>query len=465
MKDPQPEQSQNDLDIQITDIDETGVPVPATESSRPSLPPRSPSYRKWQLPLTAAFIILTILIILATTPPARNLVTNVFIGPIPSPTPTLAPGIDLFYFQGSPSWGQLSIDGHSIPHLPVIQKEPPLRLSRGPHLLTWQAAPFLPQRCTLSVPPTYGDNCPLPDTINIGRNLFAWVIKFSLALDSLPDQQRFSLISVAQVAVNAQPLTDTIRPGELYALPPQNPSCKSGPQAPICYAIARQPLTATLNLQLDTNAAVDEPCTDALSEAGCFIQNQNCHLFCTVPSAGQEWEVLVPVQVTWTFATLNGHILEAEVPDSSPSSFETGPQGFESFIPLRISWDGSSWHATTNVDMHGSAYSNPACTATLLEIQSLEPPPDATGEAVYPQWQYASNANLAAGCLAEGTIQPPAGITPTPTNTPPFVIYCLHRFGVLLAVNSTAQRAWGLPLANPYEQTLAHQLATDIGSS
>lgn len=41
-----------------------------------------------------------------------------------------------------------------------------------------------------------------------------------------------------------------------------------------------------------------------------------------------------------------------------------------------------------------------------------------------------------------------------------FVAYCLHRFGVLLAANDAAGRAWLYrPRADAYEQGLARQLA------
>ena len=464
MKDAESEQSQGDQEIEVSDIDKPGTAVPVSEPSHAALRPRSLARRRWQLELTAALVILIVLVILATTAPARNLVVSVFIRPTPSPTPTLAPGVDLFYFQGSPSWGQLSIDGHLVAHLPIMQKEPPLRLSRGLHVLTWRAKPFLTQRCTVSVPPSSTDSCSLRETVNLGPDLSAWVIRFSVALDSLPDEQRVALVQVAQAALDAQLLTDTVRPGEQYVLPPQDPACKSASEGPLCYAVAKQPLKATLSWQLDTNAALDEPCVGPTSGSGCFIQSQNCHLFCTVSSAEQEWNVLVPVRVMWAFSTFDGYVLEREVPDSSLSNYyATGATVDEALMPLRITWDGLSWHAVNNIDAHGSAYSNPVCTATQLEVQSLEPPVDASGEPVYLQWQFASSPIPAAGCLAEGTPQIPEGITPTPTHAPPFIVFCLHRFGVLLAVNDAAQRAWGLPLVDAYEQGLARQWATGMG--
>lgn len=470
MKDAESEQSQGDLDIEVTDIDEPGAAVPVSESSHAVHRPRFSPHRRWQLALTAALVILTVLVILATTAPARKLVVGVFIRPTPGPTPTLVPGVDLFYVQGSPSWGQLSLDGHLVAHLPVIQSEPPLRLSRGHHVLAWQAEPFLTQRCTVSVPPRYGDSCLLHETVDLGADLFAWVIRFAVSLDLLPDEQRVALVQVAQAALDAQHLTDTVRPGELYVLAPQDPACKSAPGEPMCYAVAKQPLKATLRWQLDTDAGLGEPCASPETGSGCIIQGQNCHLFCTsstaASSAGREWDVAAPVRVMWAFATFDGRVLEHKVPDNSLSDFAIGAAVDEALMPLRFTWDGLAWHAAPDIDVHSSGYSNPVCSAAQFEVQSLEPPADASGEPVYLQWQFVSSPVLAAGCLAEGTPQSPEEITPTPTHTPPFIAYCLHRFGVLLAVNDAAQRAWPyLPRADAYEQGLARQLATGRGES
>ena len=469
MKDAESEQSQDDLDSEVTDLDEPNASVPGSESSHAVLRPRFSPRRRWQLALTAALVILTALVILATTAPARNLVVGVFIRPTPSPTPTLVPGVDLFYVQGSPSWGQLSIDGHLVAHLPIIQSEPPLRLSRGHHVLAWQAEPFLTQRCTVSVPPRYADSCTLNETANLGSGLLAWVIRFSVALDLLPNEQRVALVQVAQAAIDAQHLTDTVRPGERYVLAPQDPACKSASGEPLCYAVARQPLKAMLSWQLDTNAALGDPCANPKPGSGCIIQGQNCHLFCTgstaVSSAGREWDVVAPVRARWAFATLDGRVLEHGVPDSSLSDAATGAAVDEALMPLRITWDGLAWHVETDIDMQSSGYSNPVCTAAQFEVQSLEPPADASGEPVYLQWQFASSSVPAAGCLAEGIPQSLAGMTPTPTHAPPFLATCLHRFGVLLAVNDAAQRAWGLPRADAYEQGLARQWATGRGAS
>ncbi len=139
----------------------------------------------------------------------------------------------------------------------------------------------------------------------------------------------------------------------------------------------------------------------------------------------------------------------------------------ESLISLRITWDSLGWHVIvpTGTSVQDSSFLNPTCASTQDEVGPLEPPADANGP-VYLQWQFASGTLPATGCLAVGTPQQNAGITPTPTYSPPLVVYCLHRFGVLLAANDLAHRSWPyLPLADTYEQRLAQQLAALVGGS
>ena len=76
------------------------------------------------------------------------------------------------------------------------------------------------------------DTCFLDEIAQVNSALSAWIITFSVSLAALPNEQRTSLIQTAQTALDAQQLTDTVRPGELYVLAPQNPACKSAPGEP-----------------------------------------------------------------------------------------------------------------------------------------------------------------------------------------------------------------------------------------
>jgi len=472
MSDVEHEQPQDDATVEITGIDDlSGVAadsktVSSTKLLRSGLEPGfAPRRHRLQLVVTAGIVVLALLVILGSTAPVRELVSGVFIRPAPTPVPTLAPGADLFYVEGNPPWGQLSIDGHALAHLPRISHDPPLRLARGRHVLVWKADPFLSSRCTVSVPPSYiTDTCGYHQAVQLDSGLSAYIITFSVSLTSIPTDQRAALIQATRAALDAQQSTAIVQPGELYALSPNDPKCKYAPGQPLCYATAKQPLKATLSFQLDANEASDEPCIDP-EPPSCTFSYQNCHLFCpgldSGSSAAQVWDVFAPVRPLWKVATMDGQVLERDIPDNSLWDFATGQTIDESLVPLRITWDSLGWHVTVSHDASASdaGFFDPACAAAQDEVQFFEPPVDA-GQVIYPQWQYASGSVPAVGCIALGSPQPNPGTTPTPSSSQAAVAYCLHRFGVNLTANALAQRYWPyLPVADAREQLLAQQLA------
>lgn len=482
MSDAENQHPQEDSKIEIADINNLGDIAAdsgdgTSSSAQPpgvELEPRfSPRQRRLQMIITASIVVLAVLVILGSTASVRELVRGVFVRPAPTPVPTLAPGADLFYVQGSPPWGHLTIDGHEVAHLPQISVDPPLRLSRGQHTLVWQAEPFQAQSCTVSIPSRYAmDTCSYKATAQLNSGLIAWLITFSVSLATLPGEQRTALIQVARAAIDTQQSTDTVQPGELYALSPQDPACKPSFPEPLCYVTAKQPMKATLSFQLDTDAAANEAC--AGPQPGCTFVYQNCHLFCTGSAAespaSQQWDVFAAVRVAWEFATLDGRILARDVPDDSLWDSAFGQVNDESLMLLRITWDSLGWHVTSPSDasVQNAGFLNPICGAAQVGVQLLvlQPPADASGTPVYPQWQFASGPLPAAGCLAVGTPQENAFTTPTPSTSPLLTAYCLHRFGVFLAANDIAHRFWpSLPVADAYEQGLAHQFAALIGGS
>jgi hypothetical protein len=465
MSDVEHKQPQDDATVEITDIDGLdGVTADSkmVSSTKPQRSPvEPPAHRhRLQLVVTAGIVVLALLIILGSTAPVRELVSGVFIRPAPTPTPTLAPGVDLFYVQGNPPWGQLSIDGKAVAHVPRIGLDPPLRLARGRHVLVWKADPFLSLRCTVSVPGSYAtDTCRYNQSVHMYSGLFVYIITFSVSLASLAAGQRTALVQAAQAALDVQQSTDIVQPGELHVLAANDPKCRDAPGQPLCYATAKQPLKATLSFQLDTDAVSNALC--ASPELGCTFMYQNCHLFCPYDfeSSAPEWDVYAPVRPLWQFATLDGRVLAHDVPDNSLWDFATGQVTDESLVPLRITWDSLGWHVTVSHDASGSdaGFFDPACAAAQDEVQQfLYPPADASGM----QWQYASGSVPAAGCIALVSPQPNPGTTPTPSSSQAAVAYCLHRFGVNLAANALAQRYWPyLPVADTHEQLLAQQLA------
>jgi hypothetical protein len=462
------EQSPNDFEVEINDLN---PPEKAAQRAQPSPIARRPR-RRLLLILLNSLLILAVILIVGNTTSVRNLVGSIFFHSTPRPTLLIAPNEDLYYVRASPPWGRLFIDGR-LTSVPIIGSDPPLRLAPGRHRLTWQAAPFLPQTCFISIPNNFAtDTCQYNETVEFGSQ-FAGVILFTETLATLPITQRNALLQATQSALDALQSTDTVQRGEHYTLASNDPRCKNTPQNQ-CSATATQPLQATLSFRLDTNENSNELCIDP-QPGPCTLFVQDCHLFCTgsfsTPANTQEWDVFAPVKTLWTFATMSGQVLARNVPDNSSWDYATGETMDESLVPLRITWDGAGWHVAVPADLSSrafgySGYFDPVCAAAVEKLNSLSPPVDAKGEAVDLQWSFASGPLRASGCLAAGTLLPNGLFTPTPTHAPQAVIFCLHRFGVLLLVNSALPITnWSLPYADHYEQQLARQLISLLPTS
>src|SRR5271165_6253904 len=107
--------------------------------------------------------VLAIFMVLAFSPSLRGQAIGVIFGPVPSATPAIFNGTDNLYVLANVPWGTVTLDDKLIAHLPVPKHDPPLRLARGVHTFTWQAAPFAPQSCIYSVPGRDSDTCQLID--------------------------------------------------------------------------------------------------------------------------------------------------------------------------------------------------------------------------------------------------------------------------------------------------------------
>lgn len=480
------EQPQDD-DVEIVDLDaleeaeakgttratiKTDMSKNTSLASVPPPPRRSALRSRWtarqrvfQLVVIACVTLLLLSLFLGSFTSTHSIVSGLLhLKPTMQPSPQGAS--DLFYVQGSPSWGQLFIDGRRMARVPVLGVDRPLRLSRGSHLLRWQANPFQPLSCTVSIPFLLGaDTCLYNEAVPVGANSSAWIITFSSTLENLPQNLRASLIQTAQAALDSQQTVETVQPGELYALSPSQ-ACKPSVTAVYCLATARQPLKATLSFHLDTVASQNATCSSFGLGNSCIFQRQDCHRFCTVPAqllhAGSvlpsDWNVFAVVRSSWTYALPDGRVIARNQPDS----FLDYEEGNEYFVALQITWNGSAWGVTV---LHGSLLSNPTCTEAENEVETG----GFLGNAKIPfaiNWNVASGATQAAGCVVVASPAENTDTTPFPSTQPLPGLYCLHRFGVLLAANALAHRYWPyLPVADPYEQHLARNLAILVAES
>lgn len=454
--------SPEDRDLQIVDLPDAGSNTHVRRAlSFPSwlTSPQSPRQRRHRLVTFITLSCIALLIILASTPAVRNLASGLIarVTALPTPTPTLPSEETEFYVQGDPPWGHLAINGRLLSAVPAPGAAVPLHLSPGHYTLQWQAAPFTPQTCSLSVPPDYAsDTCVDNSVIQVSNGASVSIISFEVSLDNLPAQQRIALVTAAQTALNGAQSRTIVRPGERYALPA---SCSASQPLPGqlsgCFGVAHQPLSATLHFQLDTDAVANASCASPEPQQPCSFSSQNCHLFCGGFSP-PAWNVLAPVRDLFTFTLPDGHVVVQDVPDNLSE---------ESLLSLQITWDQAGWHVSPQLDGAQSFFGLPTCEPLALNTNLLGDPqvttPSLSLESL--QFSYAVGSSLADGCVAVATDHPLSSGTPTPSSPPAQSAYLLYRFGIILAANSTAHRYWPyLPVADPYEQQLAAHVVQHV---
>lgn len=409
--------------------------------------------RRMHLIVTIGVVILALALLFSSSPGVRGLL-------IPPPSPTLVPGVNLFYVQLQPTWGKISVDGRALARLPVIGKDAPLQLAAGRHVLRWIVPPFITQSCTVSVPPSQNDTCSYNATQALSDGLSAWVVKFSASLAMLSDEQRASLIRVAQAALDMSDTTTMVQPGEMYSVQFQNEP----------YSVATAPLRATLRFVLDANSNSPGSCIIGGHDTGqgCFYVGQDCRLFCSDPPfpiysgppavptpSGSTWNVLAAIYPTWNYTTLSGRKVAVAQSDDVG---EIGRDDDEFLQPLSISWSGASWRVTARVS-DTNRFENPICGTAQDETQSASLLSRQLPANISIQWYDVDEPLYAAGCVALMVIIQGHPKTVSPSTYTVTLAYFLHRFGVLLAANPMAHRLVpSLPIANTADQRLAVQI-------
>jgi hypothetical protein len=417
----------------------------------------TPRQRLRRLAVAGSAVLLALLILIAAVPGLGAGAGSWLASFVPKPTATLPPGTDRFYFIASIPDIQLSLDGHLV-SLPRIGTDPPLVLARGPHRLAWQAAPFLPQSCLLSVPFGLNDTCgtPIPVPVPLLRraSVMASLVLLRESLATLSASHQRAVIAAIQHALLTS--TSDIEPGDHYALA----------------QVATQPLRGTLEYQLDTSIAFGTGDVCALASQApnvppyvtCTPNSAACGV-CTIPapvlaSAGaavapSSWYVFTFASLSYTISTLGGQTLIANGPISQGGLAEPVFN-----LLLALTWDGTAWHAQPFL---GSAYaallqrlnasaafSTPLFYPSKLADMSCAAMPDFFSSNSPPHTltaMFLGATNPSDGCLA---------IQPVPSGAGTQTAYYLYRFGGLVAVNDVAQRQQSLwPPASAHERQLA----------
>ncbi|PWT78642.1 MAG: hypothetical protein C5B60_00855 [Chloroflexi bacterium] len=451
--------------VEVSDLHEKSAAAsPSVGDTRRSQLTLTPRQRMQRLAVAGGSVVLALLILVTAVPGLRTGARSLLAGFVPTPTATLPPGTDRFYFIASVPNIQLSIDGRPVSHLPRIGTDLPLVLARGRHHIYWKGAPFLPQSCVLSVPFGISDNCGTPVPVLPSTPQGSFSASMVLLRESLVTLSTSQQSAVAAVIQNALPnSTSGIQPGDHYAVA----------------QVATQPLRGTLVFQLATSNAFGT--SDFGTGDACGLSSQSPYIVCnfaanpcavcTIPApalastgvavAPSSWYVVTFAGLSYTISTLTGHTLIANGP-ISPG----GLAGAIFPILIALTWDGAAWHAQPFL---GPAYdallARLDASAAISSTQTVYPSPYFAnlGCAAMPDffsangillsnspYTFIGTSNPADGCLA---------IESVPSTSGTEKAYYLYRFGGLIAVNDLAHRlAPSWPIASAHERQIAAAL-------
>jgi hypothetical protein len=448
-----------------------------------------------------AAVLLALLVVFAGLPALRQDALALLIASTPTPTLRSLPGADTFYFLATPPWVTVLVDGRPLDPVPVVDEQPaplapvsaygfdtptptrglvpnahsaPVKLARGVHTLEWRGAPFLTQRCTLPVPvpllssPRGNEGCvfaPSP-----GSPL-GYLVQWRESLATVPPEQRAALRAAIKAGLAAASATAGIQAGEPYLAPGLPPAGSRVVYADYRIVYAAAPLRASLRFTPDTASTWLDPCAvpGGLLQP-CRFPGQDCRHLCTAPQAlaplasGTDhvtWIVGAPLQAAWQLTRTHGLVSVPDLP---------GPGPVASLALLRVTWDGTSWHAAplfghaAGAPVTDDATCAPArdwLTSTRTIRSPVQGPLVLQGPLVPASRldvgiAYVAGPDPTDGCFV--SVDPSSfAVAPVPPIVQPATF--LLRFGVLVAVNAAAhQLAPQLPVADAPEQAIARQL-------
>jgi hypothetical protein len=449
VNEPKSNEAGDDFAAEMSDMRAAGA-----DPLRPPAPPRSPlapalgaRQRATRAGRILVVVVLALACVLATFPIVRADVRRWLLGP--PAAAIIAPASDTLYLLPNAPGVAVTLDGHHLYGSHTLESAQPLRLISGRHILTWQGAPFMSQRCIISVPHVQTDTCRLTSYAGRGPHGATPVIltihETRFTMDS---QLAFQLLMALQSALDASVHDAMVRTGEVYysAAPGF-----FGEMTP-----ATQPLTARLQFDLLTQSIPPEPCEVARDVQPCRFLGQNCAMFCTLPAQDvngprprDEWDVAAMVGASWAYTTADGASIFAPVRELN--------LGF-ALAFFRVRWVGGQWSAQA-VFGHASGIPSADDTMCLPARGWLFQGP---AHQIFQQpsrysARYSASADPTDGCVAEIVDhQAASGAAGSASDPARF----LARFGAIVAVNDAALALWpGLPLADDVERALAQRLS------
>lgn len=397
---------------------------------------RSPRQR-WALGGVALAMVLIALVVIGGLGPLGSVLASLRARIAPVSVTRTVPHDDLLYLDADLPGASVTLDGAAV-RLPRIGRDAPLRLTPGPHLLAWQAAPFAPQQCRVWAPPEPSrETCafaPLPAFLP-HASVAVRVALLTENLTTLASTQQTRLLDALRQSLPSAGIT--AHTGEQYL------SERTG--RTFVAAEMRATLRFTLDVAgSDANASACQIGLQISYDGNCFVGGRNCHLLCTVPWQARtgaepgEWEVFGLVRLAWEYAsTKDGRTQTQTQPiDVAGAAISDHLVAFR----VRYSPTASRWQATAllgpaapSVPVDGfPVQDDPACAAAQDTIFG-----DAGASLPYAKVQFFSGTNPAQGCV----------ILATPVGASAYTQEYLMRFGVIVPVDAEARAA--LPTIAP----------------
>lgn len=391
--------------------------------------------------LSAGMVALALVGLLALTQPDPWAAVGAYLHlPTATPTPTIPLGGSIFFVQHEVPWGKLTVDGQPNTATDLAeaaylaQTEFSFILSRGKHTVVYEAPPFTTLKCTVSVPASSKDTCPLATPTAEGRQYVmgaARVIELGATLDHLPTAPRAALDAAARAAVAVTTKPARVAAGERYM------------GADGMVQTAAQDMRATLFREAWSGPPLD-------SAGGCVF------LCGTETGASSDtWLLAAEVREGYRYTAPDGQIV-AEGPLALPLEPEKqGPALLAESVSLQVGWNGA-WQ----VSLDPMALPLPqdetnklplSCVAGVLRLEAQLFGGASAGQ-LPPLLRPLPAANPADGCIV--------GVEDIGANgavTDQIVL--LYRFGLLLATDDASHARFpDLPMATAAEQALAHQI-------
>ncbi|HLZ24502.1 MAG TPA: hypothetical protein VKQ30_20500 [Ktedonobacterales bacterium] len=423
----------DEFEIEITpldaadDGDTSGPRWTSIEPARSPFAPHLTQRGKLMRGATAWGAVLLACVLIAVSSPAiRGSLGKLLHGAARTGQAATTPGAETIYFEHAVPWGNLSIDGRTIPP-PTDTTTDSMIVAPGHHTLVYDAPPFVPLRCSFQVPITVQDNCPLefaPPPQSVPSELYVRIVDLGATPDRLPASQIPALSSVIDTALGSLASQTYMPAGSTYLAENGRP------------ASTAQPLVATLVFRLNTDANIVVPYLP-----GGFLCSQICYLGDTAGIPGG-WGILALAHVTWNYALPQGYSVLLHAP-ASPV-----PDGSIALVTASVTWDGS-WHAVA-VPGQNQFGMSPICEIAN-DLLPTSPPGD-TDPGTYTQRAEIPTPTAADGCLLTielnyGRMQVHRALV-------------LYRFGILVAANDDAHQLYpGLPVASSEDRALAEHIA------